>query len=65
MVSKTPPILVVGTGAMASLFAARFAASGLSVRMLGTWVESIETLNKFGVRLIDEHTGTTIPGQQE
>ena len=55
MVSQTPPILVVGTGAMASLFAARFAASGLSVRMLGTWVESIETLNKFGVRFIDEH----------
>ena len=55
MVSQTPPILVVGTGAMASLFAARFAASGLSVRMLGTWVESIETLNKYGVRLIDQH----------
>ncbi|MBE9474574.1 MAG: 2-dehydropantoate 2-reductase [Chloroflexi bacterium] len=54
MVSQTPPILVVGTGAMASLFAARFSASGLSVRMLGTWVESIETLNKFGVRFIDE-----------
>ena len=54
MVSQTPPLLVVGTGAMASLFAARFSASGLSVRMLGTWVESIETLNKFGVRFIDE-----------
>jgi len=54
MVSHTPPILVVGTGAMASLFAARFAASGLGVRMLGTWVESIETLNKDGVRFIDE-----------
>lgn len=49
-----PNILVVGTGAMASLFAARFAASGLNVCMLGTWIESIETLNKFGVRLIDE-----------
>ena len=54
MVSRTPHILVVGTGAMASLFAARFSASGLSVRMLGTWIESIEALNKFGVRFIDE-----------
>jgi 2-dehydropantoate 2-reductase len=55
MVTQTPPILVVGTGAMASLFAARFAANGLKVRMLGTWVESITALNMYGVRFIDEN----------
>jgi 2-dehydropantoate 2-reductase len=55
MVTQTPPILVVGTGAMASLFAARFSANGLRVRMLGTWVESITALNMYGVRFIDEN----------
>lgn len=53
MQPQKDPILVVGTGAMASLFAARLATSGEKVRMLGTWVESIETLNRSGVRLIE------------
>ena len=53
MKRQTSPILILGTGAMASLFAARLAAGGAKVRMLGTWVESIETLNQVGVRLID------------
>jgi 2-dehydropantoate 2-reductase len=46
-------ILVVGTGAMASLFAARLAAIGINVIMLGTWAESIQALNRVGVIYID------------
>jgi len=52
MAPETSPILILGTGAMASLFAACLAASGAKVRMLGTWLESIEALNKAGVRLV-------------
>jgi 2-dehydropantoate 2-reductase len=52
---QATPLLVVGTGAMASLFAARLASSGLRVRMLGTWLDGLEALNKKGVRLIDEN----------
>ena len=52
MAQQTSPILILGTGAMASLFAACLAGSGAKVRMLGTWVESIEIINKAGVRLI-------------
>ena len=52
MAPQTSPILILGTGAMASLFAACLAASGAKVRMLGTWLESIEALNKAGVRLV-------------
>jgi 2-dehydropantoate 2-reductase len=54
MSSHAKPLLIIGTGAMASLFAAMFAANGLRVRMLGTWVEGIEALNKYGVRFLDE-----------
>jgi 2-dehydropantoate 2-reductase len=53
MATPSSPILIVGTGAMASLFAARLAGSGKQVKMLGTWAESIQTLNKSGVRLTD------------
>jgi len=55
MDSNNAPLLVVGTGAMASLFAAMLSASGLQVRMLGTWNEGIQALSNNGVRLIDEH----------
>lgn len=46
-------ILVVGTGAMACLFAARLAAVGTNVILLGTWQESIQVLNSVGVKYID------------
>ena len=49
-----PPILLVGTGAMASLFAALLAAKGLKVRLLGTWKENIKVLNEVGVKFIDQ-----------
>jgi len=46
--------LIVGTGAMACLFAARIAAAGGKVTLLGTWAEGLRSLNSFGVQLVDE-----------
>lgn len=54
MDTNAAPLLVIGTGAMASLFAAMLSANGLQVRMLGSWSDGIQALNKYGVRLIDE-----------
>jgi len=44
-------ILILGTGALATLFAARLAAADVSVTMLGTWPEGLAALNKKGVRV--------------
>ena len=46
-------ILIVGTGALATLFAARLTSSGHRVTMLGTWREGLNALNQNGARLID------------
>lgn len=46
-------ILIVGTGALATLFAARLTQAGYSVSMLGTWKEAIEALRTNGARLLD------------
>jgi 2-dehydropantoate 2-reductase len=48
-------VLIVGTGALACLFAARLSAAGISVLMLGTWPEGISALAHDGVRLVDEN----------
>lgn len=45
------PILIVGIGALGCLFAARLAAAGFRVRMLGSWPEGIAALNNLGVTL--------------
>ncbi len=47
-------MLIVGTGAMACLFAARLSASGSEVTLLGTWREGIEALRRGGVTLVDQ-----------
>ena len=44
-------ILILGTGALATLFAARLAAAGVFVTMLGTWSEGLDALSKKGVRV--------------
>jgi 2-dehydropantoate 2-reductase len=44
-------VMIVGTGAMACLFAARLVEGGSSVTMLGTWQEGLEILRQEGVRL--------------
>jgi len=47
------PVLIVGTGAMACLFAARLAALGAPVTMLGSWPEGLQALRQNGVILVD------------
>jgi 2-dehydropantoate 2-reductase len=46
-------ILIVGTGAMGSLFAARLAWAGHNVTMLGTWKEGLEAIRSDGVHFMD------------
>jgi len=46
-------ILIVGTGALATLFAARLAQAGTPVAMLGTWKAGLDALRTQGARLID------------
>ena len=45
------PILILGTGALATLFAALLTASGYSVTMLGTWPAGLSALRRDGARL--------------
>jgi 2-dehydropantoate 2-reductase len=45
-------VLIVGTGALASLFAARLASKGISIAMLGTWREGLAALRQHGVMLV-------------
>lgn len=52
-------ILLTGTGALASLFAARLAAAGAQVLMLGSWPEGLRALNEHGVRLQQEDGSLT------
>ena len=44
-------ILIVGTGALATLFAARLSAAGVFVTMLGTWEEGLASLKNKGLRV--------------
>ncbi|CAG0967062.1 partial 2-dehydropantoate 2-reductase, partial [Anaerolineae bacterium] len=46
-------ILLVGTGALATLFAARLSEAGHSVHMLGTWKNGLKALQKNGARIVD------------
>jgi ketopantoate reductase len=48
----TSSLLIVGSGAMANLFAGRLAASGVKVTVLGTWEEGLQGLRAHGVRII-------------
>lgn len=50
-------ILIVGTGALGSLFAARLVQAGHHVTMLGTWKEGLEAIRRDGVQFLDA-TGT-------
>jgi 2-dehydropantoate 2-reductase len=51
--AESQPILIVGTGAMACLFAARLAASGHSAWMLGSWPAGVLALRQSGVRVVN------------
>jgi 2-dehydropantoate 2-reductase len=45
------PILIVGTGALATLFAARLSAAGADVTMLGSWTDGLAALTARGAEL--------------
>jgi 2-dehydropantoate 2-reductase len=53
-------VLIVGTGALACLFAARLAAAGRRVTLLGHWRSGLRTLQKNGVRLVMPDGGETV-----
>lgn len=46
------PILIIGIGALGCLFAARLAAAGHPVSMLGTWPQGLDALKEHGVILV-------------
>ena len=46
-------IIIVGTGALACLFAARLTQAGHTITMLGTWKEGLEAIRENGVRIMD------------
>lgn len=46
-------LLIVGTGAMGSLFAARLARAGHHVTMLGTWKQGLDAIRENGIRFQD------------
>ena len=50
---KKDNLLIVGTGALATLFAAKLSSAGVNITMLGSWDESITALNKNGTQLVD------------
>src|SRR4051812_34063754 len=54
------PILILGTGALATLFAARLSASGADVAMLGSWQAGLDALEKDGARLTLEDGSTMV-----
>ena len=68
MSAKTTPMLIVGTGAMASLFAARLSAAGIEVTLLGTWPAGLEALKQKGVKNalpdMDEELHTALLGRE-
>jgi 2-dehydropantoate 2-reductase len=50
-------ILILGSGALATLFAARLSASGLTVTLLGSWPEALAELRARGARLDGQPVG--------
>jgi 2-dehydropantoate 2-reductase len=46
-------ILIVGTGALATFFAARLVQEGHQITMLGTWKAGLDALRTSGARLVD------------
>ena len=46
-------ILIVGTGALATLFAARLTQAGNQITMLGSWKAGLDALRSDGARLVD------------
>ena len=47
------PVLIVGSGAMACLFATRFSRVGVDMIMLANWPQGLQALQRSGVTLVD------------
>jgi 2-dehydropantoate 2-reductase len=62
MANSPTPILIIGTGALASLFAARLTAAGQTVQMLGSWQTATDAINRDGLHLLegDEETSYSV-----
>ncbi len=45
--------LILGTGALATLFAARLGGAGCHIVMLGTWKDGLDALGQNGARVVD------------
>ena len=60
-IKLTQPILIVGSGAMACLFAAHFCAGSLRVCLLGSWAKGLSTLESQGVTLVNDHEKRIFP----
>jgi 2-dehydropantoate 2-reductase len=56
------PFLVLGSGAMACLFAARLQASGQQVVMLDAWLEGLEAIRIHGIQILTENGSDTFSG---
>ena len=54
----TQSILIIGTGALACLFAARLSHGGFPITMMGTWVEALAAFRSRGVGLVREGCDT-------
>jgi 2-dehydropantoate 2-reductase len=52
-VAEHPRILIVGTGALATLFAWRLANAGSDITLLGSWQPGLIALRDRGARLVD------------
>ncbi len=55
------PILIVGSGALACLFAARLAQAGYPINLLGSWAEGLAVLNRQGVTLLEAESRQSWP----
>lgn len=55
-----PPILIVGTGAMAGLFGARLGPHA-EVTLLGTWKAGLEALTRDGIHLQENGSAIQVP----
>jgi len=60
----TREILILGTGAMACLCAARLSLAGISVTMLGSWPEGLQALRENGVRLVESSQPPPPPSEE-
>lgn len=49
--TRKPQILIVGSGALATLFAARLSLAGVDVALIGGWEAALEAIAQFGARL--------------